>query len=351
MSNPVPGAGALATVHASGVRLWRGLYEKGRFAKKTLPRPVISVGNIAVGGTGKTPFVESLARLLSGEGYLTCIISRGYRGARQQDPLLVSTYTRILHGASEAGDEPYLLARRLPGVPVVVGRDKHAAGMLALAKVKVHVFLLDDGFQSWGLNRDVDICLIDALDPWGGDALLPKGRLREPLDGLRRAHLIGITRAHHAEQARLQKLRAELVEKVANPQVFFTRTMLMGLRLLPRGLADLAEIRARPVLAFAGIGSPAQFFDDLQGTGARIVARREFADHHPYTGDDLRALLNAAADAGASALVTTEKDAVRLPPLPRDILPIYALRHVVEPENPETLLRWLSARIQAASKP
>jgi tetraacyldisaccharide 4'-kinase len=340
-----PGAGALSSAHEWGVRWWRSRHEEPSPRVRRLPRPVISVGNLTVGGTGKTPFVESLARLLSDEGYLTCIISRGYRGKRLEDPLLVSTYTRILHGPSEAGDEPYLLARRLPGVPVVVGCDKHAAGELALSQLKVHVFLLDDGFQTWKLHRDVDIALLDALDPWGGGALLPKGRLREPLDGLKRAHLIGITRGHLADQSQLQSLRADLLTWVPHPQVFFTRTLLTGLRRLPRGVAELSELRARPVLAFAGIGAPGQFFRDLEGTGAILAARREFADHHAYTRADVASLVEEARRVGATALVTTEKDAVRLPALPADAPDAFALRQAVEPETPETLLRWLAAKV------
>lgn len=341
----IPGAAPLAALHGRAIRFWRRQHETGRLTVKKLPLPVVSVGNLTLGGTGKTPFVESLARLLSDEGYLTCILSRGYKGRRMEDPLLVSHYTRILHGASEAGDEPYLLARRLPGVPVVVGRDKHEAGLFALEHVSAHVFLLDDGFQSWGLHRDVDIVLLDATDPWGGRALLPKGRLREPLDGLARAHLIGITRAHLADQSQLQKLRTELLEIVPHPQVFFTRTVLTGLRRLPRGKAELSELRGLKVAAFAGIGRPEQFFKDLEATGAVLALRREFPDHHAYAPSDLAELAEAALRAGASALVTTEKDAVRLPSLEPGMPETLVLRQAVEPEAPETLLRWLAAKI------
>lgn len=350
-STGFPGARALASLHGGAVRAWRGLYESGRRRPRKLPRPVISVGNMTVGGTGKTPFVASLARLLSDEGYLVGIISRGHAGRRLQDPMLVSTYTRILHGPHECGDEPYLLARRLPGVPVVVGHDKHAAGLLALQSLKIHVFLLDDGFQTWNLARDVDIVLLDATDPWGGGALLPAGRLREPLDGLRRSHLIGVTRAHLADQAQLQKLKAELLEKVPHPQVFFTRTLLTGLRRLPKGSAELSELRARRVLAFAGIGAPAQFFRDLEATGAVLAGRREFRDHHAYGASDVESLLRGARECGATALVTTEKDAVRLPRLPDEAPDAFALLQSVEPETPETLLRWLAAKIPHAGRP
>ena len=352
MNLDVPGSGAVSALHGSGVAFWRSLYEKGRLQVRKLPRPVISVGNLTLGGTGKTPFVESLARLLSDEGYLVCILSRGYKGLRQDKaPLLVSSYTRLLHGPSEAGDEAFLLARKLPGVPVVVGDDKHEAGLLALKELKVHVFLVDDGFQTWGLHRDVDIVLVDATDPWGGGHLLPKGRLREPIEGLRRASLIGITRAHQADATQLQALRGQLLEKVPNPQVFFTKTMITGLRVMPRGLADLSLLRDMRVLCFAGLGNPEQFFRDVETTGETIAARRAFADHHPYTGDDVRALHEAARDAGAHALVTTEKDAVRLPPIARDALPIYAVRQRVEAEAGETLMRWLISKMPNAGRP
>jgi len=347
----MPGLGAIAGVHGAGVSFWRSLYAKGRLKTSSLPRPVISVGNITLGGTGKTPFVASLARLLSEEGYLCCILSRGYGGVRAEDPVIVSSYDRILHGASESGDEPYLLARLLPGVPVVVGCDKHAAGLLALERLKAHVFLLDDGFQSWRLKRDIDIVLIDATDPWGGRALLPAGRLREPLDGLKRAHLIGITRSHLVDADRLARLRDELTSLVPNPQIFFTRSVAAGLRKLPRGSESLDAVRGRDVLAFAGVGNPDAYFRDLELAGARIVERKAFPDHHRYTSAELAALIDDAQSAGAVAIVTTEKDAVRLPPLPRDApVPVYALHQQVQPDGADTLLRWLVSRLGQAER-
>ena len=160
------------------------------------------MGNLAFGGTGKTPFTELVVRLLSDEGFVPVILSRGYRGIRDRDPLVVSNLHHVLEGPIAAGDEPFLLARRLPGVPVVVGRNRFEAGQLALERFPLHQFVLDDGFQHQRLHRDVDIVLLDALEPWK--------RLRESPKALRRAHVIVLTRAQLADEDHLAATRKEI---------------------------------------------------------------------------------------------------------------------------------------------
>lgn len=295
-----------------------GAWSARNAGRGCLPRPVISVGNLEMGGTGKTPFTIELARLLSAEGYLTCILSRGYGGRRDHEPLVVSDLHRVLAGPSVAGDEPFLMARSLPGVPVVVGADRLAAGRKALEAFPVHAFLLDDGFQHRRLRRDVDLVLLDATDPWAGGRLWPWGGLhrglREPPRGLARADAIVLTRTQAASAEGLTALREELARLAPGVPVLTTRTQAAGFRRLTKPLsATIPDMTGTRVLAFAGIARPGAFFEDLEGLGAAIVGRRAFRDHHAYSETEVRALLRQAEELGASALVTTGKDAVRLP--------------------------------------
>lgn len=341
-----PGARLLASAHEAVVGLRNRLHDSGRLKAHALPRPVISVGNLTLGGTGKTPFVESLARLLSEEGYLTCILSRGYGGSRVEEPLIVSDYRRIHVGATQAGDEPFLLARRLPGVAVVVGANRFEAGLLALEHFPVHLFVLDDGFQHRALRRDIDIVLLDATHPWGGGSLLPAGTLREPRAALRRAHAIGLTRLHQCEPAAAKALQAEIQAAAPGVPLFGTRSITTGLRRLPGGSITRPDaVAGKRVVAFAGIGRPEAFFRDLEAIGANVVARRIFRDHHPYRGIEVDDLLEEASRCAAEAIVTTEKDAVRLPPPPRGTLPFFALRQEIGAEDPQALLRFVVSKL------
>ena len=317
-----PRLGAWQRLHLGAVDVAAGLARRVRGTEQ-LPRPVISVGNLAFGGTGKTPFTLWLARALSREGYLICILSRGYRGLRRDDPLLVSDLRRIQAGPVEAGDEAFLLARKLPGVPVVVGADRAAAGRLALERFPVHFFLLDDGFQHHRLDRKADFVLLDALQPWD--------RLREGPAALSRADCVIATRAHRAGEGAIERLRAEVAELSPNASFLTARTSPSGFRRLSAAHADLPGLEGAKVFAFCGLARPEAFFEDVRATGLEVVGRRHFPDHHPYTRHDLQRLLNEAEEAGASTLVTTEKDGVRLP-LPRahEFPPVYALKHRLE---------------------
>jgi len=339
MTTQQPRTSALAKLHHGAVKLYSELKLKLDGSEK-LPRPVLSVGNLAFGGTGKTPFAMWLATLLSNQGYVVCILSRGYRGLRDEDPLMVSNHWRMLAGPVQAGDEPFLLARKLPGVPVVVGRDRAAAGRMALDKLKdrVHLFLLDDGFQHRRLERDADFALIDARDPWSG--------LREGPAALARAHAVIATRAHRVSDEDIKRLRAE-VASVAPDATFLTaRTRSTGFRRLSSASDHLPALEESKVYAFCGLARPKAFFEDLKGTGLTVVGERSFADHRPYSRADLRRLLADAEECGASAIVTTEKDGVRLP-LPRahEFPPVYALRHEVVPDDLQGLIRVLTQRL------
>ncbi|HYY41783.1 MAG TPA: tetraacyldisaccharide 4'-kinase, partial [Pyrinomonadaceae bacterium] len=240
----------LGVVYGAATRARLALYRAGLFAMHRVAAPVISVGNITAGGTGKTPLVEWLARAVAREGRRVCVLTRGYGRRDAHRRVVVSDGTRILADARAGGDEPRLLAENLRGLAAVVAdRNRVAAARWALAELQSEVFILDDGFQHLSLARDLDIVTVDASAPWGGGHLLPRGRLREPLDGLARAHCIVITRAELAPD--LNALRAKAAQLSAGRPVFSARTRTTRVR--PLALPDApapAGATGQPLAAF-----------------------------------------------------------------------------------------------------
>jgi tetraacyldisaccharide 4'-kinase len=305
-----------ALCYRGGLALHRVAYAIGLLRTRRLPCRVVAVGNLTVGGTGKTPVVELVARTLAGQGHRVAILSRGY-GGRTRGPVgVVSDGERLLLGPAEAGDEPVLLARRLSdvpgGVPVVVGRDRFRAGVSAFARFDPDVVILDDGFQHRRLHKDVEILCLDARAPWGHGGLLPRGSLREPPAAARRAHLLVVT---HVEASRdLRALEAELARRAPGAPIARASYEATGVRHLASGeRRPLDVLRQVPVLAFAGIAVPANLAETLAGCGIVPRAFVPFPDHHPYQPADLARLEHEARTVGAEILLTTEKDAVRIP--------------------------------------
>ncbi|MEW6490514.1 MAG: tetraacyldisaccharide 4'-kinase, partial [Thermodesulfobacteriota bacterium] len=289
--------------------------------------PVISVGNIAAGGTGKTPCVETICRVLLEAGLRPAVLSRGYKGSLRGGTGVVSDPDGVLLSPEEAGDEPVLLARRLPGVPVLVGRDRRATARLAAERFGVEVVVLDDGFQHLGLARDLDVVLLDARRPFGNGHCFPRGLLREAPGALAEADLVLLTRTRRADSQGVDDVRAAVRRHNLTAPVLPTAHT-------PRQVVDVATGEAGPlerlrglkVLAFAGIGTPEAFFRELGDLGAKVLQSVPFPDHHRYTPADLEQVLTWARLMNAQALVTTEKDGVRLLahlPLP---LPVLATR-------------------------
>ena len=299
------------------VTLRNGLYDRGLFRQEKLPCPVISVGNLVVGGTGKTPMVILLAKLLREKGCSPAVLSRGY-GARTKAPInTVSDGNRILIPWNEAGDEPVLIARSLQGVPVLTGPRRLLTGRAAIRHLGADILILDDAFQHRALYRDLDIVLIDAARPVGNGRLLPEGPLREPVKALCRAHILVRTGGGR--------------ELEQPPPVFPETPSFRGfhrpLEIVEGGrLTPAASLKGQKVCAFAGIGRPEAFRRSLNELDSEIVAFRPFPDHHPYSRADIDILRKLAAKTRAERIVTTEKDGIRLADFPDFLAEVSLLR-------------------------
>ncbi len=289
--------------------------------------PVISVGNILVGGTGKTPCVEAVCRMLLDAGRRPAVISRGYGGRFDGPWAAVSDGDRVLMDPVDAGDEPVLLAARLPGVPVLVGRDRRKPARAAVDRYGADVLVLDDGFQHLRLRRDLDIVTVDVRNPLGNGHCLPRGLLREGPAALADADVVLLTRTRGVDPARIAAVRADLSRYADGAPILCTGHVPVGLVDPASGeTRPLRDLSGRKVLAFAGIGYPEPFFRELEALGARVLEAVPFPDHHPYTRADLEQLDRWAGLMNAQVLVTTEKDAVRLAPLLPCRVPVLALQ-------------------------
>lgn len=298
------------------------LYRKNILRSNSLPVKVISVGNITVGGTGKTPLVCSIARMLQKEGHSVGILSRGYT-RRDRSIRIVSDGKSIKANYKDTGDEPVFLAQKLPGVSVTVGKDRYQAGMHTLAYLKRDVFLLDDGFQHRRLKRDFEILTMDTLNPWGNGNLLPSGPLRESIQSIKRATAIVLTRMPKDQDItpvikRIQKFTsASVYPSYHKPIHWFC--------LKDAKIHHLEFLEGKRVIAFAGIANPDDFRASLESLNVIVEVFIPFRDHHWYSETDLRLLQKKSNDLGADAIVTTEKDAVKLEKQWLDSLPLYSL--------------------------
>jgi tetraacyldisaccharide 4'-kinase len=313
----------LSLAYASSTRLRAWLYKHHWLKQKRLNRPVISVGNITVGGTGKTPMVMWLAERLFAEGKRVAILSRGYRGSQ---------------GTS---DEIELMKQRLQGRAMFgVGPDRYGEGQ-RLESADVDVYLLDDGFQHLQLARDVDIVLVDSTSPLRHEFVLPAGPLREPLSSLRRAHVVVLTRTGQSSPA------FSVIQEPSPLPAYAGSTKLLGFRRLSPGNSQepLSPSLTGSFFAFCGIGNPAAFFADLERWGLQLAGRRIFRDHHRYTHEEIAELERAAESAGSSALVTTEKDAQNIPTSPSCRVPIEIAVVALEIRDEKQFLRDLYHRI------
>ena len=312
----------LSFLYGSLMRLRVSFYRSGLLRTRRLQGVVISVGNLTVGGTGKTPMVLWIAERLAAEGQRPAILTRGYRGfGKTGAPGKTGVPGKIGANDQTSADEVALLRQRLDGrAQFGIGKDRYKNG-LALAKDGAEWFILDDGFQHLALERDADILLLDATDPFGG-GILPSGRLREPRSALARADVVVITRASHAPAVEA------MVRRFTNAPVFTAQMRLEAVLRAPSMREALSESERRQCkfFAFCGIGNPRAFFDDLRSWGFAVAGNRSFADHHRYSGAEIRDLESAAAAVAANVLICTEKDVFNLPPAFAGAFPIYACR-------------------------
>jgi tetraacyldisaccharide 4'-kinase len=311
---------------------------------RRLEVPVVSVGNITVGGTGKTPLVAVLARRLASAGRRPAIVSRGYGGhnaKRPGSPVLVVSDGRRRDPtatAAVAGDEPVLLASMLAGIPVLVCRDRHKGGRAAREQCGAGLVILDDGFQHRALHRDADLVVLDAGDPFGGGRMLPAGPLREPPGSLRRAHLAILTRADCRD--RFEAAASSVRLHAPDLPLFRARHRPVGLRPAADGgeTRPLSTLSGAPVAAFAGLARPENLLATLENLGARVRRFDPFPDHHAYSAGEIRRLVEAGNRAGAELVITTAKDRARLgaTDCPSEL---FVLDMEMEVENLDDLIR------------
>lgn len=316
----------LSALYAAAVRRRREYYAARPHVRRRLRQPVISIGNLAMGGRGKTPVVASVARLLMELGERPAVLSRGYGRRTAEDGVVVVRDPEDLRAdLDRSGDEPLMLARQLPGAAVLASADRYLAGCLAERQFGATVHVLDDGFQHLQLDRDVDVVIV-AREDVERPATLPAGRLREPLDTLIAASAILTADAD---------VTIEAVPELEIPLFRLRRSL---------GAAPPAE----PVFAVAGIAGPERFLSDLRAAGWRVAGMMTFRDHYPYSRRDVARMVAAARTSGAASIVTTEKDHVRLLRFRPFAMPIAGVPLTMEADPREAFRQWLAGSVAAA---
>ena len=337
------------------------LYRIGLMRRYPLGIQVISIGNVTAGGTGKTPVTEIFARTLAAEGRKVAVLSRGYRRKEApwwkrmftqviSPPLVVSDGKHVLLDSATGGDEPYMLASNLPGVAVVVDRNRVKAGRYAIKRLGCNTIILDDGFQYQKLKHSIEVLLVDATNPFGNGNLLPRGILREPARHLKRADIIFLTKCRGdvsevREEIRRYNQKAEIVECNHAPKLLRD--------VWSREELPLSWLQGKTTCTLSGIASPKGFENSLRRLGARVVWCERYADHHRYDSSEILYALNRTADMGADALITTEKDAVRFPRFETSPVKCLYLRVAIEilsgAENFTSIINRICFRKRGAS--
>lgn len=356
---------AVSVLYKAGVKTRLRLYRKGWKEQRDLGTMVVSIGNLTMGGTGKTPVVERLARQLTERGRKVAILSRGYKSADLKDaqnwihpetrdqitspPKIVSDGFKVLLKARYAGDEPYMLAKNLPGVAVVVDKDRVRGGRFAVDQLGCDTLLLDDGMQYLKISHALDIVLVDQGTPFGIKGIIPRGTLREPPKNLCRADYVFITKCDGSSNEKLRKRitklnpTAEVLECTHGPKhvqgVFHDEVL------------PLESMDSKYVAAISGIAMPKSFDNLLKKMGAKVLFHTTFADHHAFSQDDIDRFMRRCVDRGVEMIITTEKDAVRFPVPSEADVPVYYLRIEVKIlENEEVWQRCVDRICQRPNK-
>lgn len=301
----------LSLIYTAVIRLRNLSYDHGLLREKRLRCPVVSVGNLTVGGTGKTPMVIELARLFGGWGLKPAVLSRGYGGKSTKEVNVISDGRSILSGPDEGGDEALFMARRLPAVPVLTGSRRAVTGEHALDHFGVDIVILDDGFQHRSLRRDLDIVLLDSGHPLGNGHLIPRGPLREPFSSLERADLIVLTRTGKSEKTPFE---SRLEEEFPAIPVFKARHRPERLTEGDGTSRPPSHLGGKKIYAFAGLAHPDSFRQSIESLQGVLVGFKAFPDHHRYTAGDLAEIEKEAGSLAAELILTTEKDGVKLTP-------------------------------------
>ncbi len=301
-------------------------YKIGIFRQHRLPVPVVSIGNITMGGTGKTPMVMYVCRLLQNAGKQPAVVSRGYGGKAKNAVNIVSSTTEVLLQPDAAGDEPRLLADSLPGVPVLTGVKRYHPAQVAINQFYAGVIVLDDGFQHLALQRDLNIALFNASSPLGNGRVFPGGEMREPFSSLNRATAFVITGVDQDMQKEIDSFKDNLQSQFPGRPVFIAEYKVTSL--LDNQSSDaiaLEKGKKIKLYGFCGLANPQSFLQTLRKEAFSIAGFRAFEDHRPYTTEDIAKLINVAKKSGAQGLITTEKDFVKIRGMKFD-LPILTLK-------------------------
>ena len=310
----------LSYVYGFGARVNLWLYEAGILTTRKLDCCVISIGNITVGGTGKTPTAQRVAMMIKNMGYRVVILNRGYRSHWNKPLGVVSDGEKIYMTSYEAGDEAYLMAKMMPGVPVVIGKNRDVTGSYAVEKLQAEVIIMDDGYQHWQLKRDLDIVLVDTLNMFGNGCLLPRGILREPLNHLDRADMFLFTKSDQSSQLtrtsltdniRRYNTEAPIVECIHHAKEFVE--IADWYKGIQQNRLPLEDLRGKRVMVFSAIGNPSSFEQNVSGCGLEIVEAIRYPDHHDYGMLEMQYIGERASELNADALITTGKDAVKIP--------------------------------------
>jgi tetraacyldisaccharide 4'-kinase len=334
----------ISILYSGIIRLRNLFYQTGLFKVRKLGCRVVSVGNITVGGTGKTPMVIMLANLLKEKGYRPAILSRGYRGKKKRRVNVVSDGKNLLMGPEKAGDEPALIAKSVSNIPVVTGKKRYLTGKFAIEHFGADVLILDDAFQHRSLFRNIDIVLLDEKRPFGNGFVIPRGELREPANELGRADII-VKTGIWGRGPEDRKQGSGISEQVAMnrgewSEVWGQQAVASVYRayrrpkdLLKADTEDvypLAYLNGKKICAFAGIARPDSFKKTIASVGGEVITFLSFPDHHVYTREDLDKLMRTVSESSAQIILTTEKDGIKLIDFPDFLRDIYQLRIEME---------------------